>query len=303
MIRTVKIMTRHRVRPDHPSRVRLQSGLPVSERILVIAGIATPVLEGGNGPPIVLLHGPGEFAEGWLRVIPSLVTTHRVICPDLPGHGGSEVLDGDLSSGRMIDWLGELVGRTCATPPVVVGRVVGGAIAARFAIEHSDRLAHLVLVDTLGLAQFAPAPRFGLGMQRFFAQPSGATYDRFMDFCTYDLDRLRGALGDQWDAFQTYAVDLAGSPPVLAAAGWMMHEFGARIGEADLARITVPTSLVWGRHDLATPLWVAEAASAALGWRLHEIDDAGDDPALEQPEAFVAALRDALTLDRLAQSA
>ena len=66
------------------------------------------------------------------------------------------------------------------------------------------------------------------------------------------------------------------------------------IPPADLARIAVPTTLIWGRHDLATPLPIAEAASARYGWPLHVIEDAGDDPPIEQPEAFLNALRVAL---------
>jgi pimeloyl-ACP methyl ester carboxylesterase len=66
------------------------------------------------------------------------------------------------------------------------------------------------------------------------------------------------------------------------------------IPAADLARIAVPTSLVWGRHDLQVRLTVAEAASARHGWPLHVIQDAGDDPAMEQPTAFLEALRTAM---------
>ena len=75
-------------------RARLLSGLPVTERRLRVAGVSTAVLEGGDGPPLVLLAG--EFAAVWMRVIPDLVTTHRVIAPDLPGLGASEVPDGPL---------------------------------------------------------------------------------------------------------------------------------------------------------------------------------------------------------------
>src|SRR5919197_5155852 len=73
------------------ARERLLAGLPVAERRLELAGISTAVLEGGAGRPVVLLHGPGEYGAKWMRVIPDLVTTHRVIAPDLPGHGASEV--------------------------------------------------------------------------------------------------------------------------------------------------------------------------------------------------------------------
>ena len=53
--------------------------LPVTERRLQLAGVSSAVLEGGDGPPVLLLHGPGEFAALWGRVIPDLVRTHRVI--------------------------------------------------------------------------------------------------------------------------------------------------------------------------------------------------------------------------------
>ena len=55
----------------------------------MLAGISTAVLEGGEGPPVVLLHGPSANATHWMRVLPGLARGHRVIAPDLPGHGAS----------------------------------------------------------------------------------------------------------------------------------------------------------------------------------------------------------------------
>lgn len=289
-----KDMDREQNAPD-TSRARLLAGLPVTERQLELAGVSTAVLEGGSAPPMVLLHGPGEFAAGWLPVLPQLVRTHRVIAPDLPGHGASEMTEGLLNADQVLRWLADLIEDTCPEPPVLVGRVIGGAIGARLAIEDGSRLNSLVLVDTLGLTQFEPAPRFGLAMHRFLAGPTAGTYDRFMDFCSFDLDGLRGQLGQRWELFQTYAVALANQPSVQAALGGLIAEFAAApIPTAELAGIGVPTTLIWGRHDLATPLPVAEAASARYGWPLYVIEDAGDDPSLEQPEAFLDALSAAL---------
>ena len=67
------------------------------------------------------------------------------------------------------------------------------------------------------------------------------------------------------------------------------------IAPADLARIAMPTTLIWGRHDRQVRLGVAQAASARHGWPLHLIEGAGDDPAIEQPEAFLRTLRSALS--------
>ena len=276
------------------ARARLLSGLPVTERRLDLADISTPVLQGGSGPPLVLLHGPGEFAAKWLRVLPQLVTTHRVIAPDLPGHGASEVGDAKLNTERVMAWLGALLDRTCADAPVLLGHTLGGAIAARFASRTDRPIEQLVLVDSLGLGRFRPAPRFLVTMVAFRARPTEHSYDRFMRQCSLDLDELRERFGDRWEPFVAYNLDSATSPNA-KHVGRLMREVGLpRIPDAELARISTPTTLIWGRHDRANRPAIAEAASARYGWPLHVIEDCADDPPRDRPEAFLKVLYGAL---------
>jgi pimeloyl-ACP methyl ester carboxylesterase len=273
-------------------RERLLDGLPVAERRLEPAGISTAVLEGGEGPPMVLLHGPGANAAHWARVIPGLVTTNRVVAPDLPGQGSSEVLHDGLGADRVLAWLGELIERTCARPPALVGYALGGAIAARYAATPDAALRRLVLVDALGLAGFEPAPEFGLALDDYLAQPGADTHERLWQRCALDLGGLRRRMGDMWEPFEAYNVDRARTLGVQAALGSLMAQFGLPgIPAAELERIAVPTTLIWGRHDLATRVAIAQAASARYGWPLHVIEDAADDPPIERPEAFLRALR------------
>jgi pimeloyl-ACP methyl ester carboxylesterase len=289
-------MENHRS-PADAARIQLLDNIPVTEGRMQLAGIPTAVLEGGDGPPLILLHGPGEFAAKWLRVIPELVATHHVIAPDLPGHGRSEVGRAELDAERVLLWLGELIERTCSSPPVLVGHVLGGAIAARFAIRHGGLVKQLVLVDSLGLAPFRPSPRFALAMVHFLALPAERTYDRFMRQCSYDLDGLREELGERWGPFVAYNLDLIRTPSVKNAVRTLMCEVGlAVISPEDLARISIPTTLVWGRHDRANRLRIAEDASARYGWPLHVIDDCADDPARDRPEEFLEVLRSVLEL-------
>ncbi len=277
------------------ARERLLAGMPVTERRLQLAGVSTAVLEGGGGPPVVLLHGPGAYAAHWMQVIPDLVTTHRVIAPDLPGHGTSASTDGPLDADRVSAWLGELIEHTCPTPPALVGQILGGAIAARFASDRGDRLGRLVLVDALGLGPFRPAPEFGLALTDFIAQPTEDTHDRLWRHCAFDLDGMRDRMGESWEWLRAYNLDRARTPSLKAAQQSLMERFGMpAIPPADLARIAVPTTLIWGRHDRATPLEIAEAASARYGWPLHVVEGAADDSPVEQPEAFSRALRAAL---------
>jgi pimeloyl-ACP methyl ester carboxylesterase len=285
---------RRRGSGDDP-RERLLAGIPVTERRLQLAGVSTAVLEGGDGPPVVLLHDPGEYGAKWMQVIPDLVMTHRVVAPDLPGHGTSEVADGPLDADRVLAWLGELVDRTCPSPPALVGLILGGAIAARFAAEQSDRLNRLVLVDSLGLAPFRPTPEFERALIDWTRRPNEATHERIWQRCAFDLDRLRDRMGDSWEAFAAYNIDRGRTASVQAAVHTLMEQFGVpAIPSTDLVRITAPTSLIWGRHDLATSLQVAESVSAEYGWPLHVIEDCADDPPIEQPAAFLRALRAAL---------
>jgi pimeloyl-ACP methyl ester carboxylesterase len=277
----------------HSARMLLH-GLPVTERRLDLAGITTAVLEGGGGPPIILLHGPGESAVNWRWVIPELVATRRIVAPDLPAHGGSEAPDGPPDAERVIAWLSDLIDATCSSAPAVVGHVLGGAIAARFAAARGAELDRLVLVDTLGIARFRPSPGFALSFIGFQMRPTERTYTRFMQQCAYDLDALRADMGTDWDAFVDHNLTLARSPKA-RAAGRLFRAVGLpRIPPEELARITVPTVLIWGRHDRANRLGVAEAASDRYGWPLHVIDDAADDPPRDQPRAFLDVLQQVL---------
>lgn len=272
-------------------REQLLSEIPVTERRLVLAGTSTAVLEGGDGLPIVLLHGPGEFGAWWMRVIPGLVRTHRVVAPDLPGHGASGLPDGPLDASRVLAWLGELIEATCMSSPVLVGYQLGGAIAARYAADRGDRLSRLVLVDTLGLARFFPAARFALAMVGFLARPTERSQERLLRRCFVDLDGMREQLDERWDPLEAYALERAQSPETKSALRSLMPKFGLpAIAPADLSRIRVSTSLIWGRYDPVVRLPIAESASERYGWPLHVIENAADDPPLEQPEAFLKAL-------------
>ena len=96
---------------------------------------------------------------------------------------------------------------------------------------------------------------------------------------TYGLERARG--------------------PASNVAGPLLREVGLpQIPADDLARIVVPTVLIWDRHDRANRLRIAEIASHRYGWPLHVIENCADDPPRDQPSAFLDALRVALGTER-----
>lgn len=276
-------------------RARLLAMIPATERTWELAGVSTAVLDGGSGAPVVILHGGGQFAATWTPVISRLVTGHRAIVPDLPGHGASTVREGALDAGRVLAWVGELLEATGPTPPVLLGHSLGGAIAARFAADHGDRISSLVLVDTFGLSAFRPARGLALAMVGFLVGPTEDTRDRFLGQRMLDLGRVHTDMGEAWELIAAYALECARTPSVRAAGRNLMKTFGtSAIPEEDLERIAVPTTLIWGCHDPQVPPQIAEDARARYGWPLQVIAECGADPNIEQPGALLAALRDAL---------
>ncbi len=272
-------------------RARLLSALPVRDARRRLAGLQSAVLEGGEGPPIVLLHGPGGHAAHWMRIIPALVQKYHVVAPDLPGHGSSELGTEPLDAARVLVWLDDLIAQTCEAPPILLGELTGGAIAARFSAAHSGRASRLVLVDSFGLQAFEPAPDFGRALGAFGAAPSEQTHQTLWSFCAHDVLTLQRQMDSLWEPFQAYNIERARAESSPAAVNALMTEFGIPAISSDvLEQIEAPTSLIWGRHDLATPVAVASAASMKYGWPLHVVDDANDAPAMEQPEAFLRAL-------------
>ena len=247
---------------------QLTAGLPVSERRLQLAGVSTAVLEGGEGPPVVLLHGPSGHAAHWMAVIPDLVESHRVVVPDLPGHGASELTDG-RSGRRPRARLARRAGRAhlrvaAGAGGLRAGRRDRGPLRGRPTPTGSSRL---VLVDTFGLLPV----RSGTGLRARrcrLSRPSRPSAPTTAALAALRARPGRPARADGRPVGAVRGVQPRPRPHARSTdgrLGALMEEFGfPAIRLAALDRITVPTTLIWGRHDLATRLEVAVQASRGL---------------------------------------
>ena len=286
--------TRSRPPVGSHDRARVLAGVPATERRVRLAGVSTAVLEGGDGPPLILLHG-GIASGGvyWAPVISRLAESYRVVVPDLPGLGESE------PAARMDDavfaaWLAGLVELTCQEPPVLLTHSLGGSLAARFAANHGDLLRQLVLMGAPGIGHY----RIPLGLLvtaiRFDLRPSERNNARFARWALLDPARTRQQAPEWYDAFMAYALSRAAVPHVKRTMRRLIKLGTKQVPDAQLRRIGVPTALLWGRHDRMVPLRLAEAARSRFGWPLHVVENVGHVPFVEQPEAFLRALRAAL---------
>ena len=127
---------------------------PSLTRIETVLGRRVNVIDtGGDGPPLLFLHGLGGLWQNWLLNIPAFMDRFRVIAPDLPGFGGlgdagGPDLDPGLRAGdrRAVRPAGD------RRSPVVVGNSMGGFIGAELALAFPTRVRKLVLVSAAGIS-------------------------------------------------------------------------------------------------------------------------------------------------------
>src|SRR5436190_11452337 len=86
-------------RPLHPG-LHDARGAELLHRLIDVQGVPTFLYDAGDGPPVVLIHGYGDTADSWRRVVPGLLSRHRVVALDVPPFGRS----GDPNEPRLLDF-------------------------------------------------------------------------------------------------------------------------------------------------------------------------------------------------------
>ena len=103
-------------------------------------------VQGSGEPSLLFLHGVAAGHEVWGRHVEHFSASHQVAAVDLRGHGQSGPAE-DYSQEMFVSDVGLVIEAAELGSPVLVGWSLGGSIAIRYAVEHPDRVAGLVLVD------------------------------------------------------------------------------------------------------------------------------------------------------------
>ncbi|MDP9481299.1 MAG: alpha/beta fold hydrolase [Actinomycetota bacterium] len=278
----------------------MQNANPAIEERRVIAGeLPTHYLTGGQGPPVVLLHGHGESSASWRWVLPALARTHRVYAPDFPGAGESakpSVYSQPTSF--YSDFLAAFLDTLGLERVALVAASHGGNTALRLALSTPDRVTALCLADSSGLGRVInPAlialtlPGYGDAAVAWLRTPLGAPqWVSMLASLTFAFPPLAPP------AWMAYQYRLAQTPGHLQGAVACLR------GELDLAGqrevfldelpgLKMPTLVVWGTNDIVIPGYQAMAAVSRLeNGRLVWIPNCGHLAQVERPDRFVAAL-------------
>ena len=110
------------------------------------------VRHGGDGPPVVLLHGHPRTHATWHLVAARLADAFTVVCPDLRGYGQS-TSEGPFSKRAMAGDVAVLMERLGHASFLVVGHDRGAYVASRLALDRPDAVERLVLLESLPLVE------------------------------------------------------------------------------------------------------------------------------------------------------
>jgi pimeloyl-ACP methyl ester carboxylesterase len=124
----------------------------LEQRFAEIKGVSMRYFVGGEGPPLILVHGLGGAAANWTELVPLLMRRHRLLVPDLPGHGGSTALPAVAGLEPFADRVARVAEREGMLPAPVVGHSLGGMIVLRMALRRPEDVPALVLAAAAGLS-------------------------------------------------------------------------------------------------------------------------------------------------------
>jgi pimeloyl-ACP methyl ester carboxylesterase len=260
------------------------------QRWLQVDGRWANVVELGDGPPILFVHGLSGCWQNWLIQLTELAASHRVIAVDLPGFGASELPAREISIpgyAVFLDRVCDLLG--VEEPLTVVGNSMGGFVAAELAIAVPERVDRLVLVSAAGVSinRLRRQPTLtvarGIGVVTAWAVSRHETLARrprlrraALQFAIRHPERLSAPL-----AFELMSGSgRAGFVPALAAC--IGHPIRDR-----LAQIACPTLIVWGEDDRVIPVKDAGRFERLIpGARAVVLPDTGHVAMIERPVLF-----------------
>jgi pimeloyl-ACP methyl ester carboxylesterase len=272
----------------------------MSTRFLELHGQQMCLTDVGSGPPILFVHGMMSSRSTWADQWDRLAVDHRVLAPDLFGHGESAKPVGDYSLGAHAASLRDLLDALGLTSVCVVGHSLGGGIAMQLAYLFPERVERLVLVSSGGLGrELNPLLRAATLPGSEFVLPvlaSGWLHEvgdtALRVWGRAGLPAVSPSSTEAWRSLATLADSdtrrafLATSRSVIDPGG---QTVSARNRLSGLSSRDV--LLIWGARDRMIPSSHIEAARAELPHSQVEIlSRSGHFPHLDEPDRFAAVL-------------
>jgi len=271
------------------------------ERTATLNGHEFSYLDSGDGPAVLFIHGLTGSHRSWSHLVDEMNTDHRVLAPDLFGHGASSKLMGDYSLGAHAATLRDLLDLLGIERATLVGHSFGGGIAMQFCFLFPHRVERLVLVASGGLGREVSLLLRSVtlpGVEWFLTLIASNRVIGQIEVVGRALVRMgwrpNRDVTRAWHGFTSLAdgdtrrAFLATTRSVIDPRGQTVSAHGHLPMVAE-----IPTLGVWGTRDRMIPSWHASTLQEVItGSRVELFDGAGHFPHLEKPERFAELLRD-----------
>jgi pimeloyl-ACP methyl ester carboxylesterase len=247
---------------------------------------------GGEGDPVLLVHGLAGGAGNWCEVVPELARRHRVVAVELPGHSGSAPLPRGAGVDAFADAVASVLEAEGATGALVAGHSFGGLVSLRLAHRRPELVRGLLLVSPAGISTArraveavvlaATTIRPGRAAARLGARLGGRAW-------------YRRAVFRPWFVADADALGERATHGLLEAHG--AHTNTRRAGVAMVAgdprlelELDCPVLVLWGARDAQLPVDDAFEYARRLRAPLRIVADCGHLVIVERPRAVLDAL-------------
>ena len=257
----------------------------------------------GQGSAILFIHGLLGSHDNWTHLVDRLDNTHRVVIPDLFGHGASAKPVGDYSLGAHAAILRDLIDHLGIARVVLVGHSLGGGIAMQFCYLFPERVEALVLVASGGLGRtVSPLLRSATLPGAELVLPVIAS--SWVRERVETVGKAVRGLGWRpstdvsaaWKGFTSLSdgesrrAFLATTRGVIDPGGQTVSARGQLVSAERLR-----TLVIWGTRDRMIPVGHARRAHEVFpNAQVVLFEDAGHFPHLDQPDRFASALEEFL---------
>ena len=276
----------------------------VIQRTVKLHGHELSYLDTGSGSALLFIHGLTGSQRNWAHLVDALKADHRVLAPDLFGHGSSAKMMGDYSLGAHAATMRDLLDLLGIDRVTLVGHSFGGGIAMQFCYLFPERVERLVLVSSGGLGRdVSPVlraatlpgaewvlPLIASGWVRGRVEAAG----RILNHTGWRASR---ETREVWRGFTSLG-EADTRRAFLATTRGVIDPGGQTVSAHDRLPmgVEVPTLVIWGTKDRMIPAWHATTAHEAIpGSQVVLFKDAGHFPHLDEPERFAEVLRDFMT--------
>ena len=253
-------------------------------------GLATDSL------PIVLIHGTGASLHTWESWVNELKNKHRIITLDVPAYGlTGPNKTGDYSQDFYVNFMENFLLKLNIKRCVLGGNSLGGSITWAFALEHSERVGRMILVDAGGYPMVSKSVPIAFQIARMpivgnlfkYILPYAVIEKSLQNVYVHD-DRITPELIERY-------YDLASRTGNRKAFLDRMKSSIKNDNYLKIKTLTMPTLIIWGKEDGLIPLDVAEKFHKDLpNDTMIVFKDLGHTPMEEDPMKTVKAVKDFL---------